>query len=85
LPGALVATIVIGGAIATSPLFLGAPLNANGKAFGSFGIVLTTIGYVFVLVTMSLVCAVFSPVWINWRQSERRRRAGTATPAEVPA
>ena len=81
LPGALVASIVIGGAIATSPLFLAAPLNANGKAFGSFGIVLTTIGYVFVIVTMSMVCAVFSPVWINWRQSEMHRREG----AEVAA
>lgn len=81
LPGALVASIVIGGAIATSPLFLGAPLNANGKAFGSFGIVLTTIAYVFVIVTMSMVCAVFSPVWINWRQSEMHRREG----AEVAA
>ena len=85
LPGALVASIVIGGAIATSPLFLAAPLNANGKAFGSFGIVLTTIAYVFVIVTMSLVCAVFSPVWANWRESEMHRREGTAKGAEVPA
>ena len=74
LPGALLASIVIGGTIATAPLFVAAPLNANGKAFGSFGVVLTTIGYLFVLVTMSLVCAVFSPVWSKWRQAERRRR-----------
>ncbi|HKC23040.1 MAG TPA: hypothetical protein VKB64_11065 [Gaiellaceae bacterium] len=69
LPGALLASIVLGGAIATSPLFLSAPLNANGKAFGSFGVVLTVIGYVFVMITMSLVCAVFSPVWASWRQA----------------
>jgi membrane protein len=74
LPGALLASIVIGGAVATSPFFLAAPLNENGKAFGSFGVVLTTIGYVFILITMSLVCAVFSPVWRTWRQSERQRR-----------
>jgi hypothetical protein len=80
LPGAILATIVIGGAVATSPLFLAAPLNANGKAFGSFGVVLTTIGYVFILITMSLVCAVFSPVWIKWRQSEKERVGGS--PAE---
>jgi membrane protein len=73
LPGALVASIVIGGCVATSPFFLAAPLNQNGKAFGSFGVVLTTIGYVFILITMSLVCAVFSPVWTNWRESEKRR------------
>jgi uncharacterized BrkB/YihY/UPF0761 family membrane protein len=71
LPGAILAAIVIGGTVATSPLFLATPLNANGKAFGSFGVVLTTIAYVFILITMSLVCAVFSPVWINWRQSEK--------------
>jgi hypothetical protein len=33
--------------------------------------VLTVIGYVFVLLTMTLVCAVFSPVWRSWRESER--------------
>jgi len=71
LPGALMASFVIGGTIATSPLFIAAPLNQNGKAFGSFGVVLTVIGYVFVLLTMTLACAVFSPVWRSWRESER--------------
>lgn len=74
LPGALMASIVIGGCIATSPFFLSAPLNQNGKAFGSFGVVLTTVAYVFILITMSLVCAVFSPVWMNWRATEQHRR-----------
>jgi membrane protein len=83
LPGALLASIVIGGCIATSPFFLAAPLNENGKAFGSFGVVLTTIGYVFILITMSLVCAVFSPVWINWRATEKQRREDSAGDAET--
>jgi hypothetical protein len=74
LPGALLASVVLGGTVVTSPLFLAAPLNANGKAFGSFGVVLTVIGYVFVMITMSLVCAVFSPVWAEWRQAERERQ-----------
>jgi membrane protein len=82
LPGALLASIVIGGAVATSPFFLAAPLNQNGKAFGSFGVVLTILGYVFILITMSLVCAVFSPVWMNWRESEKRRRQDSAGAAE---
>jgi hypothetical protein len=69
----LLASIVLSGAIATSPLFLAEPLNANGKTFGSFGVVLTTLAYIFVMITMSLVCAVFSPVWINWRDGEKRR------------
>jgi membrane protein len=82
LPGALLSSIVIGGAVATSPLFLAPPLNANGKAFGSFGVALTTVGYFFVLITMSLVCAVFSPVWARWRQEEKHREAAPA-PAEL--
>lgn len=71
-PGALLATIVLGGTAAASPLFLPATLTANGKAFGSFGIVLTVIGYFFVMITLSLVCAVFAPVWAEWRQAEKR-------------
>jgi len=73
MPGALVATIVLGGLVAVSPLFLAAPLNANGRAFGSFGVVLTMIGYVFITITLSLVCAVFSPVWADWRRAEAAR------------
>ncbi|HEY2208321.1 MAG TPA: hypothetical protein VGH26_03435 [Gaiellaceae bacterium] len=68
-PGALLATVVLGGLFATSPLILAAPLNANGRAFGSFGVVLTLIGYVFIAITLSLVCAVFSPVWADWRRN----------------
>ena len=79
LPGALLATLVLGGTIATAPLFLAEPLNANGKAFGSFGVALTVIGYVFIMITLSLVCAVFSPVWATWRQAERQRHEAAAT------
>ena len=74
LPGALLASIVLGGTTATSPLFLAAPMNENGKTFGSFGVALTIIAYVFVMMTMSLVCAVFSPVWAEWRRTEAKRR-----------
>jgi len=82
LPGALLATLVLGGTAATSPLFLPATLTANGKAFGSFGIVLTVIGYLFVMITLSLVCAVFSPVWFEWREAERSRGEGSPSAAE---
>ena len=72
LPGALLATIVLGGTAAASPLFLPATFTANGKAFGSFGIVLTVVGYLFVMITLSLVCVVFAPVWADWRRIEKR-------------
>ncbi len=77
LPGALLATVVLGGATATVPFFMPATLNANGDAFGSFGVVITMIGWIFIMITMSLVCAVFSPVWASWRQSERQLRDAT--------
>ncbi len=83
LPGALLATLVLGGATATAPFFVAAPLNANGKAFGSFGVVLTMIGYVFIMITMSLVCAVFSPVWASWRQSEKQRHDTAANAGKI--
>ena len=73
LPGALLASVVLGGTAATSPFFLATPLNANGRTFGAFGVVITFIGAVFVLFTMSLVCGVFSPVWANWRATEKQR------------
>jgi hypothetical protein len=76
LPGALMATLVLGCTAVFSPLFLGPALATNGEAFGSFGIVLSVVGYVFVMVTLSLVCAVFSPVWFAWRANEKSRVDG---------
>ena len=67
LPGALLASLVIGGATALSPLFVGSSLNQDGKQFGSFGIVIALVAWVYTLTVISLVCAVFSPVWIEWR------------------
>jgi len=78
LPGALLATLVLGGTAAFSPLFLGPALTTNGRAFGSLGIVLSLVGYLFVLVTLSLVCAVFSPVWLTWRGAEKSRGESSA-------
>lgn len=82
LPGALLSIIVLGGTAAFSPLFLGPALTTNGKAFGSLGVVLSIVGYFFVMVTLSLVCAVFSPVWFAWRADERTRaeRRGEDSP-----
>lgn len=70
LPGALLATGVLGGALATSPFWISSTLNAQGRAFGSFGIALAVLAYAFIMITMALVCVVFSPVWIERRQGE---------------
>ena len=80
LPGALLASLVIGGATATSPLFLGPTLNSDGKHFGPFGVVGALIGWAFVLTTISMVCAVFSPAWAEWRTSEAQPREPRETP-----
>lgn len=77
LPGALLATIVIGGATATSPFFLGSSLDTDGRHFGSFGIVIALLAWGYILTTLSLVCAVFSPVWAEWRNGEKH-------PAQAP-
>jgi membrane protein len=79
LPGALLASVVLGGMIAAAPLYLAPIVNQNGAAFGSLGVVLTMLGYVFVLITTSLVCAVFGPVWRD------RRRWDHLTPAQHSA
>jgi membrane protein len=73
LPGALLSTGVIGGAMLTAPLWISSTLNAQGRAFGSFGIALAILAYAFIMITMSLVCVVFSPVWGEWRRAEKQR------------
>ena len=74
LPGALLASVVIGGAVATAPLWVAPWVNSYGKYFGSFGVVVALVAYVFILATLSMVCAVFSPVWADWRRTESERR-----------
>ena len=74
LPGALLATFVVGGTIATSPLWIGPTLDQNAKAFGAFGVVIGLLAYVLIVVTISMVCAVFAPVWAEWRHGENERK-----------
>jgi len=69
LPGALLGSFVTGGTIATAPFYLAPTMNQNGTAFGSFGVVLTLLAYLFIVLTLSMVCAVFAPVWAEWRTS----------------
>ena len=83
LPGALLATFVVAGTIATSPLWIGPVLNQDAKAFGSFGVVLALVAYILIVVTITMVCAVFAPVWAEWRQGEAERKGPRAEPTEV--
>ncbi|HEX6663668.1 MAG TPA: YhjD/YihY/BrkB family envelope integrity protein [Gaiellaceae bacterium] len=73
-PGALLASFVMAGTIGTSPLWIGPTLTQNANAFGSFGVVIAMLAYVLIFVTISLICAVFSPVWFEWREGERELR-----------
>jgi membrane protein len=84
LPGALLSIIVLGGTAAFSPLFVGPALTTNGKAFGSLGIVLSLVGYLFVMIVLSLVCAVFSPVWFAWRADEQSRKGEADSGEDAP-
>jgi uncharacterized BrkB/YihY/UPF0761 family membrane protein len=74
LPGALLATFVVGATIATSPLWIGPTLNQQGRAFGAFGVVIALFAYILIVVTISMVCAVFGPVWAEWRHAENERK-----------
>jgi membrane protein len=85
LPGAVLGAFVLGGTIGTSPLWIGPALNQNAKAFGSFGVFLAMITLVLIAVTISMVCAVFAPVWEEFRQAENERKAAQAkTPTAEP-
>jgi uncharacterized BrkB/YihY/UPF0761 family membrane protein len=74
LPGALLAAVAVGGTIGTAPFWISPAVNQNAKAFGSFGVTLVMLGFVLVVITISMICAVFPPVWAEWRQAERDRR-----------
>ena len=87
LPGALLATFVVGGTIGTSPLWIGPTLNENAKAFGSFGVTIALFAYILIVVTISMVCGVFAPVWAEWRHGEMRGpedAAPTSAPLRCP-
>ena len=73
---------MLGGTIGTSPLWMGQTLNQNAKAFGSFGVVLAISAFVLIAITISMACAVFAPVWEEFRQAEKERKAEQA---KVPA
>jgi uncharacterized BrkB/YihY/UPF0761 family membrane protein len=83
LPGALLATFVLAGTILTSPLWIGPTLNQDAKAFGSFGVVLALVAYILIVVTLTMVCAVFAPVWAEWRESEAARKGSGGEPIDA--
>jgi uncharacterized BrkB/YihY/UPF0761 family membrane protein len=75
LPGAVLGAFVLGGTIGTAPLWIGPTLNQNAQAFGPFGVVLALLGFMLIAITISMVCAVFGPVWEEFRQLETERKA----------
>ena len=83
-PGALLATFVLGGTLASSPLWIGPGLNESARAFGSFGVFLGLFGYILIVSTISMACAVFAPVWAEWREGEKERKAPAPLPSAVP-
>jgi membrane protein len=73
-PGALVCAIAVGGATAVSPLFLGTWMNVDAAFFGPFGVLVALLMWALVLAGISVACAVFSPVYSEWRLAERSAR-----------
>jgi membrane protein len=86
LPGAVLGAFVLGGTIGTSPLWMGPTLNQNAQAFGPFGVILALLAFVLIAITISMACAVFGPVWEEFRKAENERKAAQAkAPAVEPA
>ena len=83
LPGALLATFVLSGTIATSPFWIGPTINQNARAFGGFGAVIALFAYILIGTTLSMVCAVFAPVWAEWRQGEKDTKGRGTEPTDV--
>jgi uncharacterized BrkB/YihY/UPF0761 family membrane protein len=87
LPGALLGAFVLGGTVGTAPLWMGPTLNQNAQAFGPFGVVLAVLAFMLIAITISMVCAVFAPVWEEFRAAEKKRKAAqahTAAPEAAP-
>jgi uncharacterized BrkB/YihY/UPF0761 family membrane protein len=85
LPGALLGAFVLGGTVGTAPLWMGPTLNQNAQAFGPFGVVLALLAFMLIAITISMVCAVFGPVWEEFRQAEKERRAALEVAAPEAA
>jgi len=83
LPGAVLGAFVLGGTIGTSPLWMGPTFNQNAEAFGSFGVVLALLAFMLIAITISMVCAVFGPVWEEFREAEKERKAAQARAPET--
>ena len=82
LPGAVVGALVLGGTIGTAPLWMGTTLNQNAQAFGPFGVVLALLGLALTVITTSMICAVFAPVWEEFRAKEHGERSAAAPAGE---
>jgi membrane protein len=72
LPGALVVAVVYMLALTVSEFVLGYWITDNGRFFGSFGVVLALVAWAQVVAAIWLVCAVFSPVYAEWREGWNR-------------
>jgi uncharacterized BrkB/YihY/UPF0761 family membrane protein len=83
LPGALLGAFVLGGTVGTAPRWRGPTLNQNARLFGSFGVVLSLLAFTLIAITLSMVCAVFAPVWEEFRRAESERQSAEAE-AEEP-
>ena len=84
LPAAILGALVLGGTMGTAPLWMGPTLNQNAQAFGSFGVILALFGFVLIFITISMVCAVFGPVWEEFREAENEPKSSEAMPAAEP-
>jgi uncharacterized BrkB/YihY/UPF0761 family membrane protein len=72
LPGAALVAVGYTIAMTISQFLVGSWINENGHFFGSFGVALALLAWGQVLGAIWLGCAVFSPVYAEWRAGWKR-------------
>lgn len=72
LPGAVIVAVAYTITTSISEFLVGDWINENGHFFGSFGVALALLTWGQVLAGIWLGCAVFSPVFAEWREGWKR-------------
>lgn len=84
LPGALLVAVAYTVAVTISQYVVGTWINDDGNHFGAFGVAISLLTWGQVMGGLALACAVFSPVYIEWRAGWKRDGASPFLPVKIP-
>jgi membrane protein len=72
LPGALLVAVTYTVAVTVSQFVVGTWINEDGNHFGAFGVAVSLLTWGQLMGGLALGCAVFSPVYVEWRAGWKR-------------